>query len=153
MVQNTFPDFNCIAPKPLLEGRRRFDGVMFRTRNFRSGYPSTEARLSGDGWCSGQQGENIFDDPFLEVDFGGQNVIFDSVATQGFSITDLPIILKTVFTERYQIEVLGQDRVFRLIAAPSNSTHSNPAVSLDLYNISLTYLSAHVGVPTWWENQ
>ncbi|XP_065898534.1 mucin-3B-like [Dysidea avara] len=117
-------DFSCIAPKPLLEGRRRFDGVVFRTRNYRSGYPATEARISGGGWCSGQQGENVFDDPFLEVDFGDQDVIFDSVATQGFSIT----LFTTVFTERYQIEIAGQGRHFQHIATPTNSTYQNPAV-------------------------
>ena len=128
------PDFSCIAPKPLLEGRRRFDGVSFRTRNSRSGYPATEARISDDGWCSGQQGENVFDDPFLEVDFGDQDVIFDSVATEGFSITDISeaIIGKTVFTERYQLEVTGQDGLFRLIATPSNSS---PAVCQNASNL------------------
>ena len=108
-----------------MEGRRRFDGVVFRTRNYRSGYPATEARISGGGWCSGQQGENVFDDPFLEVDFGDQDVIFDSVATQGFSIT----LFTTVFTERYQIEIAGQGRHFQHIATPTNSTYQNPAVS------------------------
>lgn len=114
-----------------MEGRRQFDGAVLRASNSRTDYPVTEARINDDGWCSGQQGENIFD-PYLEVNFG-QDVIFDSIVTQGFSITNIleATLLKPVFTERYRIEVAGENKQFQHIAAPTmaNSTNLNPAVS------------------------
>ena len=95
-----------------------------RASNSRRGNPPSEGTLDGDGWCSGQLGGDIFD-PYLEVDFG-TNVLFTAIVTQGFGAT---LLQRGFFLERYQVELAREDGHLWYLAAPTNSSQEERAVS------------------------
>ena len=112
-------DTGCISPDSLLEGRRRIVGAIFRASSQTSGYPASEARLDDDGWCSGLLATNIFD-PYIEVELNN-DVLFSSVETAG--------VESVFYTERYRIEVAGEDGHLQYITPSTNSSQLEPAVS------------------------
>ena len=128
----------CISPDSLLGGRRRIVSARLRASNDVSGNRASQARLSDDGWCSGQLGTNIFT-PYIEVDFS-RNLIFTSVATQG-----LPVFIGTDrHIERYRVEVAGEDGDRQYIIPSTNSSQPQPAVSS--YNEVIVYINYHLCV-------
>ena len=99
----------------------------FRASNSRSGNRASQARLSGDGWCSRQLATNIFD-PYIEIDFGG-DVLFSSITTQGVppNTAEALLLLGNRFIERYRVEVTKEDGSLQYVT-PSASIFQ-PAVS------------------------
>ena len=93
-----------------------------RVSNHITNYSASEARLSGNGWCSGQLGTNIFD-PYIEVDFG-RDVLLTSVTTEG-----LDFLLSDYYIERYRIQVAREDASLLSIALSINNSKPEPVVS------------------------
>ena len=101
--------------------------AVFNASNDISGNRASEARLSGDGWCSGELATNIFD-PYIEVDFG-RDVLFTSVAIEGLDL------IFDYFIERYRIQVAREDSGLLYIAALStNNSKLEPTVSNHSYD-------------------
>ena len=111
-------DTGCVSPDSLLEGSRRIMSAVFRASNARSGNPASQARLSNDGWCSGQLATNIFD-PYVEIDFG-RDVLLTSVIIEGVGSS---------FIERYRVQVAGEDGHHKFVTPSINSSQREPAVS------------------------
>ena len=112
-------------------------GTVFRASNDISDYRASQARLSDDGWCSGQLATDIFD-PYIEVNFG-RDVLFTSVTIEGL---DLNSILNSFFPgeyfiERYRIQVAREDTSLLYIALSTNNSKSEPAVSMIIHACTL----------------
>ena len=118
-------DINCVSPDSLLEGRRRILSTVFRASNDILNHTASQARLSDDGWCSGQLATNIFD-PYIEIDFG-RDLILTSVTIEGLNFNS--ILPGSYFIERYRIQVAGEDASLLYIALSANNSKSEPAVS------------------------
>ena len=123
-------DINCVSPDSLLEGRRRILSTVFRASNDILNHTASQARLSDDGWCSGQLATNIFD-PYIEIDFG-RDLILTSVTIEGLDF----IFSKDFFIERYRIQIAGEDASLQYIAL-SNNSKSEPAVSSYIHACTL----------------
>ena len=119
----------CIAPTGLLDGRRRIESTVLRASNDISDNRASQARLSDDGWCSGQLATDIFD-PYIEVDFG-RDLLFTSITTQGFdpSFVESLIFVPERYIQQYRIEIAGEDSNLRYIIPSANNSQPQPAVS------------------------
>ena len=104
-------------------------GSVLRASNDISDYRASQARLSDNGWCSGQLATDIFD-PYIEVDFG-RDLILTSVTIEGLDF----IVSEDYFIERYRIQVAEEDGSLQYIALSANNSKSEPAVS--------SYMHAH----------
>ena len=120
---------DCITPTGLLDGRRRIESAVLRASNDISGNRASQARLSDDGWCSGQLATDIFD-PYIEVDFG-RDLLFTSIATQGFdpSFVESLIFVPERYIQRYRIEIAGEDDDLQYVIPLANNSQPQPAVS------------------------
>ena len=104
-------------------------GSVLRASNDISDYRASQARLSDNGWCSGQLATDIFD-PYIEVDFG-RDLILTSVTIEGLDF----IVSEDYFIERYRIQVAEEDGSLQYIALSANNSKPEPAVS--------SYMHAH----------
>jgi len=102
-----------------------------RASNDIDGNRVSQARLNDDGWCSEQQGSDIFD-PYIEIDFG-RNVLFTTITTEGVTDLEIPLIgisLSSFFIEQYTVEVAGKEGGLQyVIPLTNNSQQAEPAVS------------------------
>ena len=125
-------------------------GSVLRASNDISDYRASQARLSDDGWCSGELATDIFD-PYIEVDFD-RDLILTSVTTEGLEYK----FIEDYFIERYRIQVVGEDASLQYIALSANNSKSEPAVSSymhiiavqPLYNYSYLYLCTDIPTGT-----
>ena len=88
----------------------------------------SEALLSGEGWCSGQLGADIFD-PYLEINFG-TSVLFTAIVTEGFGGT---LVQKGLFLERYRVKLAREDGHLWYLGEPTNSNSSQLEEAVSCY--------------------